>query len=98
VHNASSSSYTLKVMTIVTVIFLPLVLIYQGWTFYVFRKRIDVGDVRQPAGGATAGAGGAGDPGAANSAGGPGSPGGAGGSGGAGGASGTGPAGAPAGR
>ena len=38
-------------MTVVTVIFLPIVLIYQGWTFYVFRRRIDVGDVRQGAGG-----------------------------------------------
>ena len=95
VHNASSSSYTLKVMTIVTVIFLPIVLIYQGWTFYVFRKRIDVGDVRPPAGGATAGAGGAGGPG---DAGGANSPGGAGASGSPGGVVGTGPAGAPAGR
>ena len=40
VSNASSSSYTLKVMTVVTAIFFPLVLIYQGWTFYVFRRRI----------------------------------------------------------
>ena len=107
VHNASSSSYTLKVMTIVTVIFLPLVLIYQGWTFYVFRKRIDVGDVRQPAGGAAAGAGGVNGPGGAGSSGGANGPGGAGGPGGANsagslgspsGAGGTGPAGAPAGR
>jgi cytochrome d ubiquinol oxidase subunit II len=28
------------VMTIVTVIFLPLVLLYQGWSFYVFRGRL----------------------------------------------------------
>jgi cytochrome bd ubiquinol oxidase subunit II len=91
VHNASSSSYTLKVMTIVTVIFLPVVLIYQGWTFYVFRKRIDVGDVRPPAGGpgGASTAGGTGGAGGAGGAGGPGGPGGAGGSG---------PAGAPAGR
>ena len=71
VHNASSSSYTLKVMTVVTVIFLPIVLLYQGWTFYVFRKRIDVGDVRQGAGGGGAsGTGGAGEIGAANGTGG----------------------------
>ncbi len=71
VRNASSSSYTLKVMTVVTVIFLPIVLLYQGWTFYVFRRRIDVGDVRQGAGGGGAsGTGGAGDIGAANGTGG----------------------------
>jgi cytochrome d ubiquinol oxidase subunit II len=40
VHNAASSAYALKVMTIVTVIFLPLVLLYQGWSFYVFRGRL----------------------------------------------------------
>jgi len=51
VSNASSTSYTLKVMTIVTVIFFPLVLLYQGWTYYVFRKRIDVTDLRGGSGG-----------------------------------------------
>ncbi len=40
VYNASSSPYTLKVMTIVALIFVPIVLIYQGWTYYVFRQRI----------------------------------------------------------
>ena len=98
VHNASSSSYTLKVMTIVTVIFLPIVLIYQGWTFYVFRKRIDVGDVRRPAGGVTAGAGGAGGANGPGGAGGPSAASGPGGPGSPGGTGGTGPAGAPAGR
>jgi cytochrome d ubiquinol oxidase subunit II len=38
--NASSQQYTLTVMTIVAVIMTPIVLIYQGWTFWVFRKRI----------------------------------------------------------
>ena len=51
VSNASSSSYTLKVMTVVTAIFFPIVLIYQGWTFYVFRRRISVADVRSGSGG-----------------------------------------------
>ncbi len=27
-------------MTIVAAIFLPLVLVYQGWTYHVFRKRL----------------------------------------------------------
>jgi cytochrome bd ubiquinol oxidase subunit II len=40
VTNASSQSYTLTVMTIVAVIMTPIVLIYQGWTYWVFRKRI----------------------------------------------------------
>ena len=41
IYNASSSPYTLKVMTIVAVIFVPVVLIYQGWSYWVFRKRIE---------------------------------------------------------
>jgi len=40
VYNASSQQYTLTVMTIVAVILTPIVLIYQGWTYWVFRKRI----------------------------------------------------------
>ena len=40
VDNASSSQYTLEVMTWVAVIMIPLVLAYQGWTYWVFRKRI----------------------------------------------------------
>jgi cytochrome bd ubiquinol oxidase subunit II len=40
VVNAASSPYTLKVMTIVAAIFVPIVLIYQGWTYWVFRKRV----------------------------------------------------------
>ncbi|MGW8250736.1 MAG: cytochrome d ubiquinol oxidase subunit II [Anaerolineales bacterium] len=41
IYNASSSPYTLTVMTIVAVIFVPVVLIYQGWSYWVFRKRIE---------------------------------------------------------
>ncbi|HEY0471495.1 MAG TPA: cytochrome d ubiquinol oxidase subunit II [Kribbella sp.] len=40
--NASSSPYTLKVMTIIAGIFTPLVMLYQGWTYWVFRKRVTV--------------------------------------------------------
>jgi len=40
VQNAASSGYALKVMTIVAVIFFPLVLLYQGWSFHVFRGRL----------------------------------------------------------
>jgi len=40
IYNASSSDYTLKVMTVVAIIFIPIVLIYQGWSYWVFRKRL----------------------------------------------------------
>ncbi|MEU4195939.1 cytochrome d ubiquinol oxidase subunit II [Kribbella sp. NPDC026611] len=40
--DAASTPYTLKVLTIITAIFLPLVLLYQGWTYWVFRKRVMV--------------------------------------------------------
>lgn len=40
ITNASSTPYTLKIMTVATLIFLPLVLGYQAWTYWVFRKRI----------------------------------------------------------
>jgi cytochrome bd-type quinol oxidase subunit 2 len=47
VQSASSSPYTLKVMTIVAVVFLPLVIGYQAWTYYVFRQRVDPADLRE---------------------------------------------------
>jgi cytochrome d ubiquinol oxidase subunit II len=40
VSNASSSPYTLGVMTIVACAALPVILAYQAWTYWVFRKRI----------------------------------------------------------
>jgi len=40
VTNASSTDYTLTIMTVVAAIFTPLVLLYQGWTYWVFRKRV----------------------------------------------------------
>ena len=42
VENASSSSYTLGLMSIVAAVGVPLVLAYQAWTYWVFRKRISV--------------------------------------------------------
>jgi cytochrome d ubiquinol oxidase subunit II len=42
VTNAASSPYTLRIMTWVAVAFTPVVLLYQGWTYWVFRKRIGV--------------------------------------------------------
>jgi len=40
VHNTASNPYSLDAMTIVVLIFLPLVLAYQSWTYYVFRRRV----------------------------------------------------------
>ena len=47
--NASATHYTLTIMTVVAVIFTPVVLIYQGWTYWVFRKRIAVHHIPTPA-------------------------------------------------
>ncbi|NJC22128.1 cytochrome d ubiquinol oxidase subunit II [Arthrobacter pigmenti] len=40
VQNASSSPYTLGLMSIIAAFGVPLVLAYQGWTYWVFRKRV----------------------------------------------------------
>ncbi|WP_294345434.1 cytochrome d ubiquinol oxidase subunit II [Prosthecochloris sp.] len=40
IYNASSSAYTLSIMSIVALIFVPIVLIYQAWTYWIFRKRL----------------------------------------------------------
>jgi cytochrome bd ubiquinol oxidase subunit II len=40
VHNSASTPYSLKVLTVIALVFLPIVLAYQGWTYYVFRRRI----------------------------------------------------------
>jgi len=38
--NAASTHYTLMIMTWVAAIFTPVVLAYQGWSYWVFRRRI----------------------------------------------------------
>ncbi len=55
IYNASSTPYTLKIMTWAAVIFAPLTMLYQGWTYWVFRQRISaeqipasIGLSRQP--------------------------------------------------
>lgn len=48
ISNASSTPYTLKVMTYVAVVLTPLVLIYQGWTYWIFRKRISAEQIPSP--------------------------------------------------
>jgi cytochrome d ubiquinol oxidase subunit II len=40
IENASSTEYTLTIMTVVATLFVPLVLAYQGWSYWVFRKRV----------------------------------------------------------
>ncbi|MDR1278830.1 MAG: cytochrome d ubiquinol oxidase subunit II [Treponema sp.] len=40
IEAASSSQYTLKIMTIVALIFTPIVLLYQIWNFWVYKKRV----------------------------------------------------------
>jgi len=48
VMNASSSPYTLTVMTVVAVVMTPIVLAYQGWTYWVFRKRLSTSIIPAP--------------------------------------------------
>jgi cytochrome d ubiquinol oxidase subunit II len=43
VTNAASTRYTLKIMTWAAVAFTPSVLLYEGWTYWVFRRRIGTG-------------------------------------------------------
>jgi cytochrome bd ubiquinol oxidase subunit II len=40
VDSASSAHYTLAVMSVVALIALPVILLYQGWTYHVFRQRL----------------------------------------------------------
>ncbi len=46
--NASATHYTLTIMTWVAVVFTPIVLGYQAWTYWVFRKRISVHHIPMP--------------------------------------------------
>lgn len=50
VDNASSTDYTLTVMTWVAAVLTPLVLLYQGWTYWVFRKRLTVEHIPEATG------------------------------------------------
>ena len=40
IDNASSAHYSLTVMTVVAAVLLPVVLLYQAWTYHVFRARV----------------------------------------------------------
>jgi cytochrome d ubiquinol oxidase subunit II len=50
ITNASSTPYTLKIMSWAALIFAPLVVAYQGWTYWVFRKRISAERIPAPTG------------------------------------------------
>ncbi len=47
ITNASSSPYTLSVMTVAAGIFVPIVLLYQIWSYYIFRKRVTPKDAEE---------------------------------------------------
>ena len=47
VSGAASAHYTLKVISIVAAICLPVIFVYQGWTYHVFRQRLS-GDEPEP--------------------------------------------------
>jgi cytochrome d ubiquinol oxidase subunit II len=49
VSNAASSHYALVAITVVALILTPLVLLYQGWTYYVLRARLAGEEVVSPA-------------------------------------------------
>ncbi len=40
VSGVASSDYALKVMTVVALVMTPIVLVYQGWSYWVFRARV----------------------------------------------------------
>jgi cytochrome d ubiquinol oxidase subunit II len=42
IAGTASPAYTLTVMTVVAVIFFPIVLLYQGWSLHVFKRRLSV--------------------------------------------------------
>jgi cytochrome d ubiquinol oxidase subunit II len=50
IENASSTPYTLKIMTWAALIFTPLVIAYQAWTYWVFRQRLSAERIPEPIG------------------------------------------------
>jgi len=47
IFNSSSSTYTLKIMTIVVIIFVPIVLFYQAWTYKTFMYKITEKELKE---------------------------------------------------
>jgi cytochrome bd ubiquinol oxidase subunit II len=50
IENASSTPYTLMIMSWAALIFAPLVIAYQAWTYWVFRQRISADRIPDPIG------------------------------------------------
>ncbi|WP_052367165.1 cytochrome d ubiquinol oxidase subunit II [Paraoerskovia marina] len=50
IDNASSSDYTLMVMSWVALITVPVIVAYQAWTYWVFRRRLSTADIPEPVG------------------------------------------------
>lgn len=50
IYNSSSTQYTLTVMSIAAAVFTPIVIAYQAWTFWVFRKRLTTAAIPDPTG------------------------------------------------
>ena len=48
IDNASSAHYSLSVMTVVAAVLVPVILLYQAWTYHVFRARLGGEDVGSP--------------------------------------------------
>jgi cytochrome bd ubiquinol oxidase subunit II len=48
IDNASSAHYSLTVMTVVAIVLVPVIVLYQAWTYHVFRARIGGKDVGTP--------------------------------------------------
>lgn len=47
VMNSASTPYTLSIMTKAALCLVPVVLLYQGWTYWIFRKRVSAEDLKQ---------------------------------------------------
>jgi cytochrome d ubiquinol oxidase subunit II len=47
IFNSSSSPYTLKIMTVVAIMFVPVVIAYQVWVYRIFRHKIDVSEINK---------------------------------------------------
>ena len=46
IENAASTPYTLSIMTVAALVMVPVVLIYQGWCYWVFRHRVTGKDLK----------------------------------------------------
>lgn len=46
ITNSASTPYTLKIMTIAALALVPVILVYQGWVYWTFRKRVTVKDLK----------------------------------------------------